>query len=110
MHITIVDLHLTQEEEKYILNQGTRHVFRNAPLARAWDTFQVNGKQYEIIDVSERPLNTVANSYYRMENYGTPEEFIGGWKARNSGKWDPEQVLYIHWFRDVTVMPGSDLI
>jgi hypothetical protein len=110
MQITTVNLHLTQEEEKRILNEGTRHVFRDAPMARAWDTFQVDGRRYEIIDVSERSLNTIADRYYRMEHCSSPDEFIRAWKAGNSGRWDPERMLYIHWFRDVTSAPGTDLI
>jgi hypothetical protein len=105
-----VDLHLTRDELEDILNKGTRHVFRSTPLGRAWDTFHVNGKRYEIIDVSERSMGTVANTYYRMENCSTPGEFIRRWKASHSGNWEPGQMLYIHWFRDVTVPMENDLI
>ncbi len=105
-----VDLHLTSDELENILKEGTRHVFRSAPLGRAWDTFNVNGKRYELIDVSERSTGTVASMYYRLENCSSPEEFIRSWKASHAGSWKPEQMLYIHWFRDITGNPGSDLI
>ncbi len=96
-----VDLHLTCDELENILKEGTRHVFRSAPLGRAWDTFHVNGNHYELIDVSERSMGTIANTYYRLENYSTPEDFIRSWKDSHAGRWEPEQMLYIHWFRDI---------
>jgi hypothetical protein len=105
-----VDLHLTMEEVRDIIDEGTRHVFRSAPLGRAWDTFNINGKRFELIDVSERSVNAIANKYYRIEHYRSPEDFILGWKASHSGSCDPEQLLYIHWFRDITGNQGSDLI
>ncbi|OPY30037.1 MAG: hypothetical protein A4E28_00535 [Methanocella sp. PtaU1.Bin125] len=105
-----VDMHLTDDEIESIVKAGTRHVFRSAPMGRAWDTFHVNGKYYEIIDVSERSADTIARVYYRLENFNSPEDFIRVWKEGHSGRWEPKRMLYIHWFRDITGSPGNDLI
>jgi hypothetical protein len=110
MHMKDVDLQLTRDELDHVLNEGTCHVFRSTPLGRTWDTFRVNGRRYEIIDVSERSMGTIAHMYYRLENCNSPEDFIHNWKARHSGSWEPERMLYIHWFRDITGNPGNDLI
>jgi hypothetical protein len=109
-HMNDVDMKLTNDERDCVLNKGTCHVFRSAPLGRTWDTFQVNGKRYEIIDISERSMSTIARVYYRLENYRSPEDFIRSWNASHSGRWESERMLYIHWFRDITGNPGNDLI
>jgi hypothetical protein len=105
-----VDLHLTSDELENIINEGTCHIFRSAPLGRAWDTFHANGKRYEIIDVSERSAGSIARMYYRLENCSSSEDFIHRWKKSHSGGWEPERMVYIHWFRDITGSPGNDLI
>ena len=46
-------------------------------------------------------MGTIANTYYRLENCSTPEDFIRSWKDSHAGRWEPEQMLYIHWFRDI---------
>lgn len=97
-----VDLHLTRDEVEDILNKGTRYIFRSTPECQAWDRFHINGKRYEIIDVSERSVGTIANKYYRLENYRSPEDFIRSWKASHPGEWKPGHMLYIHWFRGIT--------
>jgi len=109
-HMKDVDMQLTRDELDHVLNEETCHVFRSTPLGRAWDTFRINGRRYEIIDVSERSLGTIAQMYYRLENYRSPEDFIRSWKASHSGRWESEWMLYIHWFRDITGNPGNDLI
>ncbi|RPJ36507.1 MAG: hypothetical protein EHM35_08005 [Planctomycetaceae bacterium] len=99
------DLCLTPAEEKSILS-GKRHIYKSVPCARAWDTFLVDGKRFEIIDVSERSLYTIANKYYPIEGCQSPHDFIRDWRAGHSGDWSPEQAVYVHWFRE-TGEPGN---
>jgi hypothetical protein len=96
-----VDLHLTPAEERSILADGRRHVLKSAPCGRAWDTFWVGGKQFEIIDVSERPVSVIASRYYFMEDGGSPGDLVRRRKAGHSGERDPDRKTYIHWFREI---------
>ncbi len=105
-----INLNLTQDEECRILADRARHVFREAPVGRAWDIFGVNGKRFELIDVSERSLAVAASTYYRLERCGSPEDFIRRWKADHRGHWDPEQMIFIHWFRDISFNQTNDLV
>lgn len=105
-----IDLHLTCDETEKIVHEGIRHVYRTAPGGRAWDTFHTNGRRFEIIDVSERSAGTTASTYYRLEGCATPEDYIRGWKESHGGHWEPDQILYIHWFRDISSPKEDDLI
>jgi|AGTN01.1.fsa_nt_gi hypothetical protein len=94
-----VDIRLTPAEIKCI-SEGTCHVYKSVPCGRPGDTFTVNDRRFEIIDVSERSLKAIANRYYRMEGYDSPADFLLDWTAHYSLQ-DPECRIYVHWFRKI---------
>lgn len=105
-----VNLNLTPDEVTGILSKGKSYVFKDHPYGKAGDKFSINGRKFELIDVCERSLNVISRYYHIMDGYPTSADFVSGWKAAHSGEWDPGAVLYVHWFRDVTVPPTNDLI
>jgi hypothetical protein len=93
-----IDLELTRAEKAAILN-GCGHLYRDRPMGKAGDLFSIQGKRFEIIDVSQRTLETVANNYYSMEGFTSPCDFMEAWKTGRPGRWEPEKRVYVHWFR-----------
>ncbi len=108
--MSTVNLHLTSAEEAGILNKRKGYVFKDRPWGKAGDTFSVDGRQFELIDVSERSLNNVSQKYHTMDGYATPSDFLSGWKTVYGSEGDPGSILYIHWFRDITKPESNDLI
>lgn len=105
-----VNLHLTPEEAAGIISKGKSYVFKDQPQGRAGDNFFVNGRKFELIDVCERSLSIISQSYHTLDGYPTSTDFISGWKAAHNGEWNPEAVRYVHWFRDITAPMTNDLI
>lgn len=105
-----VNFHLTQDEEADILTKGRGFVFKNTPQGRAGDTFSIDGRRFELIDICERSLGTVSRQYYTIDGYSTPADFAAAWKRTHRVEWNPDAKLYVHWFRDVTSQLTNDLI
>lgn len=98
-----INLELTEREKTAIL-RGRGYVFRSRPLGRAGDEFSVDGKLFEIVDVSERTLATVARTYYTIDVFDPAADSIEGCKIMDSDRWEPEKAIYIHWFRPIASM------
>lgn len=105
-----VNIQLTQDEEADILKRGRGFVFKSTPQGRAGDTFSIDGRRFELVDVCERSLSMVSQQYYTIDGYSTPSDFSAAWKRAHRGVWDPDAKLYVHWFRDVTSQLTNDLI
>jgi hypothetical protein len=95
-----VDLQLTQAEKESIV-KGKGHVFKDRSRARAGDLFNVDGKQFEIIDVCERSIERIARQYSLLLEYGSLSGYLEEWNASHSSPCKPEMPLFIHWFRQV---------
>jgi hypothetical protein len=93
-------MQFSETEKDDVVRQGKSHLYKPVPLGRPGDTFTVDGRQFEIVDVSERTLKAIASRHYRMDGYDSPEDFIRNWTAHHSLQ-DPEFRLYIHWFRKI---------
>jgi hypothetical protein len=94
-----VDLQLTQAEKESIV-KGKSHVFKDMPHGRAGDTFDVDGRRFEVIDVCERPISRI-DRYSVLREYSTLPTFIEEWNASHSSPCGPETFLFIHWFRNI---------
>jgi hypothetical protein len=95
-----VDLQLTQVEKESIV-KGQGYVFKDAPHGRAGDTFNVDSKQFEIIDVCARSMSRISRQYGLSHENGSLSSFIKEWNAGHSSPCQPEMSLFIHWFRQV---------
>lgn len=104
-----VDLHLTQDEMADIMKKGRGYVFKESPQGRTGDTFSINGRRFELVDVCERPLSTIFRQYYTISGYTSPSDFAADLK-RAHGESASDSKLYVHWFRDITSSQTEDLI
>jgi hypothetical protein len=82
-----VNLRLTHDEEADILKKGRSYVFKTTPQGRTGDTFSIDGRRFELIDVCERSMDSVSRQYHTMGGYSTPSDFDAAWKRGHSGKW-----------------------
>jgi hypothetical protein len=98
--LATVDLQLTQAEKERIVG-GQSHVYKDTQHGRAGDIFNVNGTQFEIVDICERSINRIAGQYGVLREYGSLPGYIEDWKASHSSPCDPEMSLFIHWFRQI---------
>ena len=64
--------------------------------------FAVGGEVFEITGIAEFPLGYVADAYYRVEGFDSPEEFAAAW-ARLYPRlgFRPAQPVNFHTFRKV---------
>jgi hypothetical protein len=108
--MSIVNLHLTPDEEAGILKKGKSYVFKARPQGRTGDIFAINGRQFELIDVCERSLSMISRQYHTMDGYASPSDFVAGRKDDHGDKQGLDTKLYIHWFRDITSPKTDDLI
>lgn len=95
-----VDLHLTEAEKDSIL-KGRGYVLKDTPYGRAGDTFAVDGKRFEIIDVNERSLNRLSRQCDSIIECGALSSYISERKTQNSTPDDPGTSIFIHWFRQI---------
>ena len=86
------------EDEKAAIREGRTFLLREQPAGRAGDVFSADGRRFEIVDVSERTLGSVADRLFVAAGYDSTEGFIVGWEAAR-GRWDPDQKIYVCWFR-----------
>ena len=105
-----ISLQLTPEEVTEVLGKGKTCVFKDHPYGKAGDRFFINGRTYELIDVSERSLDMISLYCHAIDGQPTSADFVSKWKAAHDGQWDPEALIYVHWFRDVTAQLTNDLI
>ena len=108
--MSTVNMHLTPDEVSEVLGKGKTFVFKDRPCGKAGDKFSINGRTFELIDVSERSLNMISRYYHTMDGHPTSADFVSSWKAAHNGEWSPGAVLYVHWFRDITAPLTNDLI
>lgn len=64
------------------------------------DTFSVGGQQFRITHIIQMYADAVTKELHGAEGFTFPAGFIN-WHARNKGMFDPEQVLYVHFFAAV---------
>lgn len=96
--MAIVDLQLTEADTKHIL-RGASLVFKEAPCGRAGDTFVVDGREFEIVDVCERTMGAIARQYSVFGGYKSLPDMIKAWDASHARPCRADSVLFIHWFR-----------
>ncbi|MDU9376309.1 hypothetical protein McpSp1_09120 [Methanocorpusculaceae archaeon Sp1] len=64
------------------------------------DIFEIGGQQFRITHIIEMYAETVADELYGAEGFNSSAAFIN-WMITNKGKFDPEQVLFVHFFAAV---------
>ena len=95
----MADLELMlSKDEKAAIRDGRTFLLRGQPAGRAGDIFSAAGRRFEIVDVCERTLGSVADRLFVAAGYDSPEGFIAGWEA-SRGHWDPDRKVYVCWFR-----------
>jgi len=71
--------------------------------------FEVGGETFEITGIVEFPLGYVADAYYRVEGYDSPEEFAAAWERLYPRiGFRPAEPVKFHTFRRVTVDHEGD--
>lgn len=86
--------------ERAAIGEGRTFLVRDRPAGRAGDVFAADGRRFEIVDVNERSLGSVADRLFVAAGYDSPEGFIAGWEA-SRGRWDPGRKVYVCWFRPI---------
>lgn len=64
------------------------------------DIFIIDGQTFRLTHILQMYADSVAKELYGAEGFSSPGGFID-WYARNKGMFDPEQVLYVHFFAAV---------
>ncbi len=68
--------------------------------------FAVGGEVFEITGITEFPLGYVADAYYRVEGYDSPEEFAAAWERLYPRLgFRPAEPVNFHTFRKVAGQP-----
>ncbi|MDV0444048.1 hypothetical protein McpCs1_14380 [Methanocorpusculaceae archaeon Cs1] len=73
---------------------------RTHKKGEAGDIFSIDGQLFRITHIIEMYADSVAKELYGAEGFNSPAGFIGWWTA-NKGKFDPVQVLQVHFFAAV---------
>jgi hypothetical protein len=72
---------------------------RKEPFGEPGDWWEQDGARYRIVDVMEIQFGTVANDFYRVEGFTSPEPFQNFWERIHRGNLpDPWEMRYIHFF------------
>ncbi len=59
--------------------------------------FQAFGETFEIVKVVQCPLIWVASQFFKVEGFGSPDEFIEDWRQTYPDYiFEPEQTVYMH--------------
>lgn len=53
---------------------------------------------FRLIEVMATDLETVANLYFRLEGFDSPEAFRATWRALHRGHYATDKLYYIHFF------------
>jgi hypothetical protein len=76
---------------------------RNKRYGKIGDTFRIDGRTYRLTDVRRLSLYTVAQRCFGLEGVNSPQEFETLWADIHPRKgWDPEQLVWTHFFEEVT--------
>ena len=82
------------------ITHGKSATSRTKIYGKIGDTFEVDGKIYELTDIQAQKLYIVANVYFNREGCNSPEEFIDVWNdIHPKKKYNSEAVVYLHLFR-----------
>lgn len=79
---------------------------RNNPVAKAGDTFEMFGAQFEVTGVGQLPLRDVARNHWKEEGADSPEHFLTIWKRTQWGREpDLDRIVNLHIFRRLETQP-----
>jgi hypothetical protein len=53
---------------------------------------------YQLIEIMAVDLETVANLYFRLEGFNSPDEFRATWRALHRGHYTTDKLYYMHVF------------
>ena len=53
---------------------------------------------FRLLEVMAVDLETVANLYFRLEGFDSPEAFRATWRALHRGHYSTKKLYYIHFF------------
>lgn len=62
------------------------------------DHILTTGGEFRLIEIMAVDLETVKNLYFRLEGFGSPEEFVNTWRALHRGHFTTGKVYYMHVF------------
>jgi len=62
------------------------------------DHFAGDGYTYRLIEIMAVDLETVANLYFRLEGFNSPDEFRATWRALHRGHYTTDKLYYMHVF------------
>lgn len=82
--------------------QGTKFcTTRRESHAIKGDRFKIGHRRYEVITVQQRKLGDVAAFLAVPEGFKNDLDFEAEWRKLYDNEYDPERLVYVHWFRRV---------
>ena len=94
-----VDIPFKEQFEESMLSGDKVCTSRNKKYGSSKDVFQRFGAHFMLVAIPKLPLKTVAFFLYKEEGFSSPEEFIDIWKKLHPRKgYDPEQLVFVHFF------------
>jgi hypothetical protein len=58
--------------------------------------------KFRIVDVQQHTLGFITEKLYLQEGTASPQEFESLWRRLHRGHYDPNKIMYVHWFARIS--------